>query len=367
MTRILINDIGRQLANQLPAIEAAVLTTMRSGQFVLGPKVSEFEIAFANYCDVGHTVGVGNGTDALEIALRALNIGPGDHVLTVANAGGYANSAIRACGARPFFVDVDESTMQVSVTAFAKALKLRPHAAIITHLFGKLAPVDQLISMAEGANIALIEDCAQAHGARLGKRSAGTFGVMGCFSFYPTKNLGALGDGGAIITNDPCLAEKIKSLRQYGWQGKYQVTRSGGRNSRLDEMQAAVLLARLPGLDENNERRREIADEYRHGIRHPHIRLPDRGGYSDVVHLLVIQCKHRAALRVHLESHDIASDIHYPQPDHRQPAYFDEEVLLPVTEKLVSEILTLPCHPAMTGSEVQRVIEACNGFSIHDN
>jgi aminotransferase EvaB len=366
MTRILINDLGRQLGDDLSSIETAVLTTLRTGQFVLGSKVHEFETAFANYCGVGHAVGVGNGTDALEIAMRALDVGPGDRVLTVANAGGYANSAIRACGARPCFVDVDESTMQLNVDAFAKALESKPRVAIVTHLFGLLAPMNELILMAEKAGVTLIEDCAQAHGARLGSRLAGAFGLMGCFSFYPTKNLGALGDGGAVITGDAKLAEKLRSLRQYGWNRKYHVTQSGGRNSRLDEIQAAILLARLPSLNDNNTRRREIAAAYWHGISHPLIRVPDRRGESDVVHLMVILCKRRAALVEHLDSLDIASDIHYPLPDHRQPAYFDGDISLPVTEKLANEILTLPCHPAMTDAEVQRVIDSCNGFPNHD-
>lgn len=366
MSRILINDIGRQLAACLPAIEAALQSTLRSGQFVLGNKVREFEAVFSKYCGVDYAVSVGNGTDALEIALRALGISANDHVLTVANAGGYASAAIRACGAIPYYVDVDETTMSISVREFERALESKPRAAIITHLFGKLAPMDELIPIAKKANVALIEDCAQAHGARLGKCFAGAFGVLACFSFYPTKNLGALGDGGAVITDNGMLAEKMRSLRQYGWKKKYHVTQIGGRNSRLDEIQAAVLLARLPFLDDDNARRREIAAAYRRGIKHPQINVPERCGHADVVHLMVIRCPRPAALAAHLDSLNIDSDIHYPLPDHRQPVYFDSGVSLPVTEELAAEILTLPCHPAMTEAEIQHVIDACNDFPSHE-
>lgn len=363
MSRILIHDIGRQLATSLPAVEAALSSTLRSGYFVLGNAVREFESAFAAYCGVAHAVGVGNGTDALELALRALGVGTGDQVLTVANAGGYASAAIRACGARPQYADVDQATFQISVPVVARALESKPRAIILTHLFGKLVDVDALLPLAAKAGIPVIEDCAQAHGASSGARRAGAFGVMGCFSFYPTKNLGALGDGGAVVTQDLSLAEQIRALRQYGWRDKYRVTLAGGRNSRLDEMQAAILLARMPTLEAENARRRAIAASYRGGITNPHLHVPDRSGAHDVVHLMVIRCAKRDALALHLSALDIASDTHYPVPDHRQEAYFDAEISLPTTEKLASEILTIPCHPAMTDNEVNRVINACNQFN----
>ena len=367
MPRILIHDIGRQLATSLPAIEATLLNTVRAGHFVLGRAVREFEAAFAAYCGVAHAVGVGNGTDALEIALRALDVAAGDRVLTVANAGGYANAAIRATGATPCYVDVDEATLQMSVDTFAKALALKPRAIILTHLFGKLVNFDALLPLAASANIPIIEDCAQAHGARRDAKRAGAFGAIGCFSFYPTKNLGALGDGGAVVTRDAALAEKIRALRQYGWQHKYHVNLAGGRNSRLDEIQAAVLLARLPSLDMENAKRRGIAAAYAREISHPDIHVPDRSGEHDVVHLMVVRCKQRDVLAAHLERQGIASDIHYPVPDHRQAAYFDSCISLPVTERLAAEILTIPCHPAMRDDEIESVIHACNHFPRHDN
>jgi dTDP-4-amino-4,6-dideoxygalactose transaminase len=365
MTPIPVFDLARQLAPQRAALESAVLAVIRSGRFVLGDQVAAFESAFAAYCGAQCAVGVANGTDALELALRSVGVGSGDRVITVANAGGYGTTAIRACGAEPLYVDVDAESMQVDSRYFERAMAAGPRAAIVTHLHGRLADIEALQRVAVARGVPMVEDCAQAHGARLNGKHAGTFGTLGCFSFYPTKNLGALGDGGAVITQNNRLAEHVRSLRQYGWHGKYRVERVGGRNSRLDELQAAVLYHRLAGLDDDNRVRRAVAARYAREIRNPLLWMPVRGGEHDVVHLFVVLTRHRDALVAHLTAHAIGCDVHYPVPDHRQPGWTmpDDTPPLPITEQLAQQVLTLPCFAAMTDEEIARVIDTCNYFT----
>jgi dTDP-4-amino-4,6-dideoxygalactose transaminase len=342
-----------------------VLAVIRGGRFVLGEHVAAFEAEFSAYCGARHAVGVANGTDALELALRSVGVGSGDRVITVANAGGYGTAAIRACGATPLYVDVDVKSMQVNIDDFERAVSTGPRAAIVTHLYGRLADVEALQRSAVARCVPLVEDCAQAHGARLDGRHAGTFGSIGCFSFYPTKNLGALGDGGAVITQDDELATTLRALRQYGWHSKYHVERPGGRNSRLDELQAAVLRRRLLGLDGDNRRRRAIAECYVRRIRNPLLEVPVRQGEHDAMHLFVVLTRHRDALAAHLAAHAIGCDVHYPVPDHRQPGLpVPNDVMpLPVTEQLARQVLTLPAFAAMTEEEIARVIDTCNSFA----
>ena len=255
-----LNDLERHNRPLLEELEAAVRAALGSGWYILGPRVWEFEAAFAAYCGAGECIGVGNGTDALELALRALGAGPGDVVAAAANAGGYGTAAILATGAEPLYVDVDPATMLMDARALRAAVTPRTRAVLVTHLYGHMADMPALLEAAAG--VPVIEDCAQAHGARLEGRHAGTWGAAGCFSFYPTKNLGALGDGGAVVTSGGELAARLRALRQYGWTAKYTAAVPGGRNSRLDELQAAVLLAKLPRLDAWNRRRGEIAAAY---------------------------------------------------------------------------------------------------------
>jgi dTDP-4-amino-4,6-dideoxygalactose transaminase len=352
---------------QLPcraAIDAAIAAVLDSGRFVLGPAVSAFEDRFARYCGVDHAIGVGNGSDALELALRALGVGQGSTVVTVANAGGYATTAIRACGASACYLDVDGESLLVDFASLAAALAERPAAVVVTHLYGRLAPIERIVAECSQQGVSVIEDCAQAHGAERGGRRAGSFGQIGCFSFYPTKNLGALGDGGALVTGDPALAARVRALRQYGWSAKYRVDFDHGRNSRLDELQAAILSAKLPGLDQDNQRRRAIVAAYDGAIRNPQLRpLTGRGGSDDVGHLYVLRCPRRDALRAHLAALGIDSDVHYPRPDHLQPAWRQPQPpALPATEAAAAEVLSLPCHPALTNEEVARVIDAGNAF-----
>ena len=268
--------------------------------FVLGPEVDAFERAFADYCGARHCIGVANGTDALELALRALGIEAGDRVAVVANAGGYSAAAVRSIGAVPVWVDVDAGSLTMSPSGLESALAFEPRAVIVTHLYGQLADIASLRALTEAAGVPLIEDCAQSHGARAGGRMAGSFGDVGCFSFYPTKNLGAVGDGGAIVTDDEALSGRIRSLRQYGWSRKYVAEITGGRNSRLDEVQAAVLLDKLPHLDRWNRQRREVARRYSEGLAGLPLTLPPSHDEDYVAHLYVIRTDERDRLAGYL-------------------------------------------------------------------
>ncbi|MEO0035644.1 MAG: aminotransferase [Pseudomonadota bacterium] len=363
---IAFNDLSRRSARMAAALDAAARRVIARGWYVLGPELDGFEREFAAWCGLGHAVGVASGSDALELALRALGLGPGAVVVTVANAGGYATAAILAVGASPRYVDVAAGTGLLDPATLEPVLAAGPVAALIVpHLYGRLAPMAEILARCRPRGVAVIEDCAQAHGAQRDGRRAGAFGTVGCFSFYPTKNLGALGDGGALVTDDPALAERIRALRQYGWGDKYHVLRPGGRNSRLDEMQAAFLRLGLPRLDDWNHRRRAIAERYRAGIRHPGLACPPPGGADDVAHLFVLRCAGRDRLAAHLAARGIGCAVHYPVPDHRQPGWREACAgagPLPVTERRAAEILSLPCYPELEDSEVEAVIDAVNGW-----
>lgn len=356
-------DSIRQYRALEQELDAAVLRVLRSGWYILGSEVESFEAEFARYCGVAHCVSVGNGTEALHLALRALNLAPGDEVLTVANAGSYEVIAIRQAGLTPRLADVDDQTHTMAPGSLAAAITDRTKAIMPVHLYGRPAPMNEIMQLAEQHGLAVIEDCAQAHGARLDGRMTGTIGHLACFSFYPTKNLGALGDGGAIITNDAALADKLRKLRVYGWERKYYSTEVGGINSRLDELQAAILRCKLPHLDRWNELRRERAAWYREllaGV--SGITLPtDAPGH--VYHLFVVEVHggRRDALKQALTAQGIGTDIHYPLPTHCQPAFDDlgyEPGELPVTERLAERVLSLPCYPELTRAEVEAVATA---------
>lgn len=362
--RIPLNDLVRQNRLIHGELVDAAHRVMERGWYVLGSEGAEFEAAFAAYCGVPHAVGVANGTDAIELALRAVGVAEGDSVVTVANAGFYASTAIRAIGAQPLYVDVVPQTYLMSVDSLKRELARNTvRAVVVTHLYGRLADVETIGTICAPLGIPVIEDCAQAHGASRNGR-AGSFGTAGCFSFYPTKNLGALGDGGAITTRDAAVADRIRALRQYGWDQRYTVSRAGGRNSRLDELQAALLLTKLPYLDRWNQGRRLIANRYSNEIRHSGIKCPGDFGVDNVAHLFVVRCDDRDGFRRHLEARGIGSDIHYPIPDHQQPAYSDCGFGdLSETERLTKEIVTIPCFPEMEEEEIVRVIDAVNTWS----
>lgn len=362
-----INDLRRHTALLSDELNGCVSRVIGSGWFILGRELEAFEADFAKYCGGEHCIGVANGTDALELALRALGVGYGGRVLTVSNAGGYSTTAIRAVGAEPVFVDVHDDTLLINESEVRRQISATrpPSAVIVTHLYGRLVPgIDEIVLAAKHAGVPVIEDCAQAHGARLGDRHAGTFGDYGCFSFYPTKNLGALGDGGALVTGSADREARARMLRQYGWGSKYRMDVPGGRNSRLDELQAAILRVKLPRLDGWNERRREISRQLSDGIRHPRVRCPGGSGDDYVAHLYVVRALDRHGLQSHLRSRGIASDIHYPLVDYQQPAFGTTapERRNPVAEQACKEILTLPCFPEMSDGEVSAIIDAVNSW-----
>jgi len=362
--RVPLNDLRRGRERYAAGLRAQFEHVLAQGSYILGEQVSAFESEFAAFCGVAHCVGVASGSDALELALRALGVGAGDDVLTVANAGMYGTIAIRAVGAHPQYVDVDDDTLTLSPPHLAAALTPRTRAVVVTHLYGRLASIVDIVAFAREHGIAAIEDCAQAHGARLGAARAGGFGTIGCFSFYPTKNLGALGDAGAITTGDAALAQRLRALRQYGWEQKYRVTVHGGRNSRLDELQAAMLRVRLPHLDDENAARRRILRAYAERIDHRSIRAPAAPGDDCVAHLAVVRSPQRDSLRRHLEAAGVGTDVHYPIADHRQPvARATVTPPLPVSERACAQVLSLPCFAAMTADEVDHVIGACNAWA----
>lgn len=342
----------------------AIARVCENGRYIHGEEVKAFESEFAQYLEIGHAFGVANGTDALHVALRACGVGPGDEVITVAHTAVATVAAIELSGATPVVVDIEPGFFTLDPNKLLAACNERTKAIIPVHIYGQSVALNEILAIAKAKKLRVIEDCAQAHGARLNGQRLGTFGDVACFSFYPTKNLGAIGDGGAVVTNDDALAERIKLIREYGWRERY-ISDIAGFNSRLDELQAAVLRIKLRTLDEDNSRRDKIAHRYDEALSELPITLPKRRpSASHVFHLYVIQTQQRDALMKFLQEHDIAPLIHYPVPVHLQPAYKGRirERSLPVTEQAAHEILSLPLYPELADREVQTVIEAVRSF-----
>lgn len=366
----LINDLSVKLKRYENEISSSINRVIKSGWLVLGPEVAQFEQSFAEYHASKYCVGVANGTDALELALRAVDINPGSVVATVANAGAYTTTALNSIGATPYFLEVDKSSHCVTIEAVQSALNQAVDAIVVTHLFGRVVPdILKIAELCKKSGVPLLEDCAQAHGASLSGKLAGTFGDIASFSFYPTKNLGALGDGGAVVTNSQTYAGIVSQLRQYGWKGKYEIGLGGGRNSRLDAIQAALLSGFLTHLDGWNDERIDIAMRYNAEINHSAISKPlvhqEHGDKPYVAHLYVLQTSERESLMQHLMDHEILSDVHYPIPDHKQQILSSSaaDVSLPVTEALAKTILTLPCYPGMSEEQVSHVIKSVNSWA----
>jgi dTDP-3-amino-2,3,6-trideoxy-4-keto-D-glucose/dTDP-3-amino-3,4,6-trideoxy-alpha-D-glucose/dTDP-2,6-dideoxy-D-kanosamine transaminase len=360
------NDLGRGTRAIRREIDAAVARVLDSGWYVMGPEHNALEGELSEYLGTGDTVLVGNGTDALQLALSALDVGEGHTVLTAANAGGYTSTAVRSIGATPVFADVEPEQLLLSVDTVSAAidgLDSAPAAIVVTHLFGAIGEIEAIVEFAHARGIPVVEDCAQSIGATLGGRKGGNFGDIATTSFYPTKNLGALGDGGAVMTSRPELAQKLRQLRQYGWESKYRATVSGGRNSRLDEMQAAILRVKLPRLDALTARRREIHAAYE-AAAGPGVRLVNSVAESFVGHLAVADLDDREAVRAELDARGIRTDVHYPIPDHLQPLMHGAGGWnLPVTERSAERILSLPLFPELTDDEVARVVDALGRLS----
>lgn len=358
---IKIFDLSRKIDNRRNLIESTFHRVLTSGQLILGPEVLKFEKAFASYAESKFCIGVGNGTDALYLSLAALNLKPESVVAVSANNGFYASSAINLIGCKVKYLDVDLETSNISLEIIKEAGKI--DVLVVTHLYGlAVEKMSEIAKYCSNNQIRLIEDCAQATGAIVDGKKAGSWGDIGCFSFYPTKNLGALGDGGAVVTNSEPLANSLRQLREYGWSEKYTVKKRGGINSRLDELQAAILLEFLPLLDKDNQRRREIANQYLSSIDNLEIILPRKADLNYVAHLFVVQCSARERLIEFLKENEISSAIHYPISDYNQPLNYPAKEILPNTEFLQNRILTIPCYPELKETEVEKIIFVLNKF-----
>jgi dTDP-4-amino-4,6-dideoxygalactose transaminase len=342
-------------------VRGAIDRVLASGWFVLGPEVSQFESEFAAASAAAHAVGVGNGTDALTLILRALGIGRGDEVITTPLSAAYTALAVMMTGARPVFADIDPSRLTLDPEQVARAINPLTRAILPVHLYGQPADMGALERLAARHNLALVEDCCQAHLATAAGRPVGTIGVAGAFSFYPTKNLGALGDGGAIVTNDAALAERLKRLRNGGQTDRYHHLEPG-INSRLDEMQAAILRARLPRLREWTGRRRALAARYCERLAGGPVDVPPEHDPGHVYHLFVVRVRGRAELQSHLTSNGIETLVHYPVPIPRQPAMAGVDARdCPEAARACEEVLSLPLHPGLTDDEVADVVATLKG------
>jgi dTDP-4-amino-4,6-dideoxygalactose transaminase len=358
---------GAAYAAQKAAIDAAISGVLESGRYILGTTVAKFEQEFAAYLGVKHAVGVATGTDAIELALRALEIGAGQAVIAPSHTAVATVAAVERAGARPVLIDVDPRTYTITAAALEAVLKSRREiegcriaAVIPVHLYGHPADMPSIVDVARRHGLRVIEDCAQSHGARIGGERTGTFGDLAAFSFYPTKNLGAFGDGGLVATNDSALQKRLLALREYGWQQRY-VSASPGLNSRLDALQAAILGVKLLRLDADNDRRRAIAARYSAGLARLGLGLPTSAGVHHVFHQYVIRTRDRDELAAFLTSRNILTGIHYPVPVHLQSAYSERNLTfgdLPQTETLCREILSLPMFPQLADGDVDRVIAA---------
>jgi dTDP-4-amino-4,6-dideoxygalactose transaminase len=346
-------------------IDAAMLRVLDKGRYILGEEVKTLESEFAAYIGVAHGIGVGSGTEALHVALRACNIGAGDEVITVAYTAVATVAAIELAGATPVLVDIEPDFYTLDPGKLEAAITSRTKAIIPVHLYGQPADLAPILEIAREHGLRVIEDCAQAHGAMYRGRRVGSWGDIACFSFYPTKNLGALGDGGMVVTNDPALAERAKLLREYGWANRY-VSRVAGWNSRLDELQAAALRIKLRYLDADNAARARLAAVYEDNLAGTPLDTPKcRAGATHVFHLYVVRSRERNELQTSLQARGVSALIHYPVPVHLQPAYqgrLQGSDKLPETERAAREVLSLPMYPELGTRELQMVIATIQAF-----
>lgn len=359
--RIPFLDLGDSYSELKAEIDTAVARVLESGWYILGPEVEAFEAQFAAYCEATHAIGVANGLDALILALRALDIGPGDEVIVPSNTYIATWLAVSAVGARPVPVEPDPATHTIDPALIPAALTERTRALLPVHLYGCPADMDPILAIAREHGLKVVEDAAQAHGARYKGRRIGAHGDVVCWSFYPGKNLGALGDGGAVTTNDEGLAERIRTLGNYGSRQKY-VNIEKGVNSRLDPLQAAILKVKLAHLDAWNDRRRAVAAFYGEALVGTGLTLPHTPNWAEHVwHLYVVQSPERAALQARLQETGVGTLIHYPIPPHRQEAYRDLAPTLPpspLAERLADEVLSLPIGPQIDREQQAAVVEA---------
>jgi dTDP-4-amino-4,6-dideoxygalactose transaminase len=338
----------------------SIIRVLDKGCYILGPEVEEFEANFAFYCDVDYAIGVNSGTDALILALRALDVGSGDEVITTSHTALATISAIINTGAKPVLVDIDPVHYTIAPECIQNAITAKTKVVIPVHLYGQPAEMDEIMKISEEAGLWVVEDCAQSIGAIYKGKKTGSIGNIGCFSFYPTKNLGAVGDGGMITTKDAKLALRIQRLRQYGWD-RDRVTEEVGVNSRLDELQAAILKIKLKHLDEDNKSRREIANQYNMLLDELELVLPVESPETQhVYHQYVVACENRDQIKKQLSERKISAGIHYALPAHLHAGYAQRCMLpdagLPVTEQTVKKILSLPIYPELAQDQVLQVI-----------
>jgi dTDP-4-amino-4,6-dideoxygalactose transaminase len=343
-------------------IDEAIASVLAGGRYVLGSQVKAFEEEFADYIGVSCGVGVGSGTEALHLALAACGVKAGDEVITVSHTAVATAAAIRLAGAIPVFVDIEPDYYTLDPAKLETVVTPKTRAIIPVHIYGQPVDIDTIIEFAKKHKLFVIEDCAQAHGAVYKNKRVGSYGDMACFSFYPTKNLGAIGDGGMVVTNQPELAEKVKLLREYGWAQRY-VSHTDGWNSRLDELQASILRVKLRYLDADNAKRIKLAGLYHKELsKLSGLSLPiKRENATHIYHLYVIRLQRRDELQDYLKEHQINTLVHYPVPIHRQPAY-NKGQKLAVTESIAKEILSLPMYPELKQSELETVVSAIRTY-----
>ena len=362
--KIDLNVLGRQFRLHQAEYEEAVLRVLRSGWYILGPEVEAFEAEFSQYVGRKYCVGMNSGLDALTLSVRALGISAGDEVIVPANTYIASVLAVTENGATPVFVEPDEYH-SLDADRVEAVITDRTKAILVVHLYGQSALMDLICEIAKKRHLKLIEDCAQSHGAVFDGTMTGAFGDAGCFSFYPTKNLGAFGDAGAVVTDDEALYEKLKMLRNYGSKVKYH-NQIEGVNSRLDEMQAALLRVKLSHLDELTKERQQIAEKYLSGIKNARIFLPKiRGKANHVWHQFVVRVKKRDEFLRYLEERGIHTIIHYPIPPHLAECYArlgHQRGAFPIAEQYADEVLSLPMFNGMAAEEIQYVVEICNGW-----
>ena len=345
------------------AIQAATERVLKSGWYILGREVDAFERQFAEYCQAKHCVGVANGLDALTLVLKAWNFPADSEVIIASNAYIASVLSITHAGLTPVWVEPDPRTYLLGPARIEQAITERTRAILPVHLYGRCCDMDPIRKLAQRYQLKILEDAAQAHGAVYREKRAGNLGDAAAWSFYPSKNLGALGDAGAITTNDDALADQLRALRNYGSRQKY-VNVYQGHNSRLDELQAAILSAKLPSLDNENNRRRSLAENYLTNIRNPDVTLPPADQLEhDVWHLFVIRHSRRDDLRAYLYERGISTDVHYPIPPHHQQAYSEfAHVSLPISEQLHREVISLPLNPKLTDADVDYIIDMINQY-----
>ncbi|MGD9322206.1 MAG: DegT/DnrJ/EryC1/StrS family aminotransferase [Desulfobacteraceae bacterium] len=346
-------------------IDAAIQGVLQNGQYILGEETSKLEEEFSDYIGVEYGVGVGSGTEALHLALAACGVSRGDEVITVSHTAVATVAAIELIGAQPVLVDIEPDYYTLNPDSLEEVVNSRTKAIIPVHLYGQPANLEPILKISKRHNLCVIEDCSQAHGAIYQGKRVGAWSHMACFSFYPTKNLGAIGDGGMVVTNDDALAVKVRLLREYGWRERFK-SELAGWNSRLDEIQSAILRVKLTHLEEDNDLRRHWAALYMEGLKSCDVALPKvRSDSTHVYHQFVVRSPRRDALQKFLVDRGIGAQIHYPMAVHQQPAYgsrMGTSTDLSITERAVQEILSLPMYPELTKGDMEKIIGTVRAF-----